>query len=427
MTLSQELYAVDKGRTLAQNIDKAWDIYKNESSKREDRRVAQMFLIYAFDLKYSNEINQQLLEMMERRNTYKAKNPEYVPGLSPKHLALSPDELLVDKIKLGQTPKNSKLRSLIKKRELLDVNSEDKISDLRDKTIFMSSSLRAQYRVHIHNGMFYHGNSSLNTASYKAHRKRGYGAFTLNANGELSVFTHLGMGNVFHSTMNAGSPVVSAGELIITNGKLDVINTYSGHYKPTLFNIYRTLAYFLEKGVDLSFTKIQTFHDISGLGEKFKSKKISRGFYSREIYEIPATAFLKTVKQELDTALDHIQDDINNYQQRSFKTMVYALKDLCIGSTLTEKRKSIAYKASLVAIKLQEEENPKAENMNEFIESIKKLKIENDTLSSEHGKKSGSGRLSQKLDFFIQRATAIKDLQGPVLDKIDERQLKKLR
>jgi len=424
MTLHQELYAVDSGKTLAQNIDRAWGIYTDGSPIPGDRGVAQRFLIYAFDLKYSNNIsiNDQLLEMMAKRNLYKAKNPEYVPGLSPKHLALNPDELQLDKIELGQTAKNPKIRSLIKKRELLDVNSKDKRLDVKDNTFFMDPQLRAQHRVHIHDGRFYKDRSPLSTTSYSSHGKNGFGAFTLNANGELSVFNHFGRSDKFHSTMNAGSPVVSAGELIITDGKLQVINTYSGHYEPSLFNVYRTLEYFIEKGVDLSSTKIQTFHEISGLGEKFKSKKISRDFY-----EIPAKTFLKTVKQELDSALNHIQNDIKDYQQRSLKNMVYAFKDFCIGSTLTEKRKSIAFKVSVEAIKLQEsvKGDPKPENMNDFIESIKTLKLENEALSGEHGKKTGSGRLSQKLDVFLQKALAVQAL-GPTLDKIDEHQLKKL-
>lgn len=119
----------------------------------------------------------------------------------------------------------------------MDVSNSSKLKNIAYETKFLDKEQRAQHRVNIVHGKFKKDNADFDTSQMIAHGKTGFAAFTLNANGELSVFNHLGMRDkIAHSSMNSGSPVVAAGELKIQNGKLLAINTHSGHYRPSLFN-----------------------------------------------------------------------------------------------------------------------------------------------------------------------------------------------
>jgi hypothetical protein len=61
MTLKAELYSQNRGVTLAENIDKAWEVYIDEHQDREDREVAQGFLLYAFNIKHTDNIQSAIV------------------------------------------------------------------------------------------------------------------------------------------------------------------------------------------------------------------------------------------------------------------------------------------------------------------------------------------------------------------------------
>lgn len=422
MSLKKNLYSLNKGRTFAQNIDKAWDIYSNEQSDRSDRRVAQGFLVYAFNLKHTDNINQKIVALMHERIQYKAENPEYIPHLSPEYLDLLPAEM---NLRLTDEPEKSsfpKVNELFLANELLGVNDEDKKNDLQPDTRvpYLFAHERARYRVHLYQGNFCKENKLFSTDSYVAHNKSGFGAFTINANGELSIFNHRGVaGQNAHSSMNAGSPVVCAGEICIENGKLIAINTYSGHYEPSLFNIYRALQYFTEKDVDLSEAQIYLFKDQGTKRLNMPSTEVcfqcDDGDYAN-FFEVSAKNFFYTFERKLDSALSSIQNDIQNYQLSFLTNILFAIKDMILRSSLTEDRKAISGELSILVSglmgKLPEDIDSTLSELKLLVEKLQDLKSKNNDLSIRYGKDANSGRLNQQIDGFLQQAASLQVLKN---------------
>lgn len=422
MRLKNELYAQNQGYTLAENIDKAWSIYGDITNQSEkDRRIAQSFLIYAFDLKSVNNINGQLLALMEERNKYKAKNPEYIPGLSPKNLNLNPDELILERTQNYKKDSNPKINRLLNAIEILDVNPEDKVNDLNayNPTHYFNNKERAERRVHIYKGKFYQQGELFDTEQYESHQKKGYAAFTLNANGELSVFKHAGMADhIAHSSMNSGSPVVCAGELIITNGELVAINTYSGHYQTALFSVFRALEHFNDKGINVADTTVYTITNPIVFGLQIPSPQtyiMTTHGYSDRWFKMSGNAFIATMREKLNQSLQSIQDDTREYQGTSFKNIVYAIKDSLTGSTLTSERKAIAVKIELAATQLvgqlSNDNIDNSEKLQHLIKTLETLQQDNCTLSQSNGKSADNGRLNEQIESFLKQAHAIHEVK----------------
>jgi hypothetical protein len=59
-----------------------------------------------------------------------------------------------------------------------------------------------------------------------------------------------------HSSFLAGEPVAAAGEMIVSNGKVVLVNRRSGHYKPSQKANNQFLSRLQELGVDISDIKI---------------------------------------------------------------------------------------------------------------------------------------------------------------------------
>lgn len=65
---------------------------------------------------------------------------------------------------------------------------------------YLDNGKRAEWRVNIRNGFFEQNGEKFDTSSMISKGKKGYAAYTLNANGELSVFSHTS-NKFFHSSM----------------------------------------------------------------------------------------------------------------------------------------------------------------------------------------------------------------------------------
>jgi hypothetical protein len=413
--MKQDFYSQEA--TMASNIDSAWEVYTNQEREEKERKAAQRFLIYAFDLVDTDRINQQLCPLMHQRLLHKRNNPEYIPGLSPKHLALQPEDMSLN---------SSSVKGLLANDEVLEMNYQSAKHDKEYKAEYLSYSDRAKYRVHIYQGNFYQNGQLFDTTNLSSHKREGYGAFTINLYGELSIFQH-GKG-YYHSSMNAGNPVVCAGEICIANGKLIAINTHSGHYTPSLFNIYRTLEHFVEKGIDVSQVKIYTnLPPPEGLHLQEKE----RIDFSEESYEIPAAIFFYSIKEKLNEALHSILSDIRKYQSDTLKNNLFDFKDSLINSSLTKDRMKIATKIQEIASQLQDELEPEQlpdlAKVKILIQSLKDLEEENEQLSSVRGKKTKSGRVSHNLETFIQQISTLMDLLKKPLDPKIVRSMKSSR
>ena len=404
-------YTLNKKKTLAENIDKAWEVYRDLSKPNKQRNLAQSFLIYALDISELEEINTQIIRLMADRNIHKKVNPEYIPGLSPQYLGLNPAKMLPKKTTVTNTSNDSAIQDLFNKQELIDVNQRDKDKDPL-YTPYFNRERRAQYRVHIYKGQFYQRGKLFDTSKYFAHDKPMYAAYTLNATGELSVFKHYGKkGKPLHSSMNAGCPIVSAGELVIKKGELLAINTYSGHYQPNLFNVYRTLQYFHEKNINISNTFIYTRKKPSSVGFNVNFKPVLIPSSKLLYYKTSATEFIATVKDKLENSTRSICNDIRKYQEISFKNMLFALKDVLSFSNLTHERKALSAKLIVASQQFKKQLGDNLqynkETINKLLTDLQILKIENQKISAVHGKDENNGRLQTKIDGFIAQISAI--------------------
>lgn len=385
MTLETELYSSDI--TMGESIDKAWAIYNDTGMKEEERHIAQGYLIYAFDIRNPDDINEQIIKLIADRNLHKISNPEYIPNLIP------PD--------------------IVSKELLLRVNEESSTDDRLYNTPYYTAQERAKYRVHIYKGTFYKNQQKVDTKDMSAHLKEGYAAFTVNIHGELSVFNHSGLpGDPLHSSMNEGKPVLFAGELVISNGVLRGINTYSGHYQPSFFDIYRTLEFFHTKKVDLS--KAYIYLKEEPIYIDFISFDSREAVYiNREVYfKIPASMFFYTIEEKLAIELDNITSDIDQYQSNSPMNILFQLKDSITSSSLTKERQQLAkeLKQKISEFKTPTESGP--EQLTKLISYLSDVKKHNNDISSKHSKNIDSGRLNDKIDHYIQKAQAIQNLNG---------------
>ena len=418
MAIENDFFDFKNSAIMAKNLDKAWMIYSDQNSHQDDKEHALSFLIYALDIKDLTNLNKKIIKRMNLREEIKKYNPEYIPNLSPKFLKLMPYEMRIQKtVSYRKTPE-SEIEDLFNKGELLDINQNDKLLDTQIHTPYLNEQKRAKYRVHIHQGLFYQGRELFDTSHYSAHRKITYAAYTLNANGELSVFKHKGVaGKKAHSSMNAGCPVESAGELVIKEGKLLSINTYSGHYCPSLFNVYRVLEYFTEKGVDINDAYVYSELNPRTQGLELESKNISlnNNDNTREIfYKIPAKNMFKGLHNSLDTSLRKIQVEMEDYLSTSVTSILLDIKDKISHSTLTSDRLKIARKihamATLLLTDLHDSNGSSTNHMEKIRmlrKELKSLRKENQELSRTHDKDPLNGRLENKLSFFAKSAKSL--------------------
>lgn len=400
--LKETIYLGTSG-TLASRIDYAWDVYSTEYNpplKPEDLKNALGFLIYAFNIRNLSNINRQLSTLMAERERYKHQNPEYIPGKQPKHLILNQEQ--EDSLK-----SMIKVKEAIEKNELLAVNDRSKKLDLNEVTRSLKPDERAKQRVDIYKGEFVKDMGYFDTSQMISHGKKGYAAYTLNIHGELSVFNHHGMtDNIAHSSMNAGAPVIAAGELKITDGKLKAITTHSGHYKPSLFNVYRVLEYFVDNGVDISKTKVNLWENPQKKGinidctpERFPAYK------NRTLYIAKASDIYINVKAIINNQIASIQKTMNQYVEDKLVNTIYRIKDIVIGSDLTEQRNILAkefeqelstFKKGMIKF-LPDELEIKIRKLSQL---ITKFQEKNNKLSMQSGKESDTGRLAQKMRSF---------------------------
>jgi hypothetical protein len=57
--------------------------------------------------------------------------------------------------------------------------------------------------------------------------------FVMDEHGNIYASKYQAVGDFHHSTLANGGPVASAGEIKVTNGKVDFLTSQSGHYRPT--------------------------------------------------------------------------------------------------------------------------------------------------------------------------------------------------
>jgi hypothetical protein len=421
---------LDKDITLAARIDFAWLVYSQKMKhapssiwgkiETEYRIAALKFLIYAFDIKNPVKVYEQLNALMKEREIHKAKNPEYIPGKSPKNIDFGPSNLLFPKIIKPDYQLKTQLEEAINNQELLAMNEETKKADEKIAK-YLTEVERAAYRVLINDGLFKKNGINFDSSDYTSHGKKGFASYTLNANGELSLFNHEGgFGKLFHSSMNSGVPVVAAGEIKIENGALKAIAIYSGHYKPTLFNAYRVLEYFSAHDVDIS--RVYVLMDKSPhINIEAERERIN----GRNWFILPATDLCKSVQGLLNSCIRSMDKDLKKYKDGDFRSFLYRIKDMFLCSSLTDDKAGLAndFLVRLNAIKGSITNSMSTLDLENAINKIDTLindiRISNDKLNY-------AGRFSQTIGEFKQQLSQVKNTldHSKQSEVIDERYLK---
>ena len=215
--------------------------------------------------------DEQITQIMQQRQHSKNYDPAYVPT---KDTVISSNHL--DVLTANTTPtaadtikpryhwyRLTKLATKLAQHDMLEVARRGKNMDAHCGIVYLSSQARNHHRAIIYQGEFLTLKSDTlefdrcDTTNMITHNKTGNAAYVISARGELFIFNHYNRADLIaHSSFNYGAPVVAAGELKIRAGKLLEISTYSGHYQPKLEDIYRTLKYFAQQGIDLTDVKI---------------------------------------------------------------------------------------------------------------------------------------------------------------------------
>lgn len=326
-------YSRDEG-TLASRLDIAWEDYQNDNLSFIKRASAAAFMVYVFDIKkLSNkpdQLNQQLENLMQKRLEHKSTNPEYIPIQNSSVYDFENTAEIISPLddydySYYYDSDNLAVKSLLANNMLLNVNREDKDNDELHSISYLTTKERGEYRLEISDGKLCQEGLPFDSSEMIAHGKPGYVAFTLNANGELSVFKHNNHIKdeqnriLAHSSMNSGAPVIAAGEMEIRQGQVVSINTYSGHYQPSVYSLSRFVKFLNAKRVDISETKIylqQEPNADSGLkAEEVAFYDDDDDEYYELWYELPAIDLLNTVEKIINSNLKSITDFISNEQK----------------------------------------------------------------------------------------------------------------
>ncbi len=396
--LDEVLYNKEQQKTLAQWVDEAGSILSSASEFHARKLVALAFLNRIFDLPQTPvKPSPVLLHLLYDREKYKLCNIDYIPGFSPSYLRLPPEEQQIG------WPLTLRQKILITQQELLEVDVEEKELDKTFKSPYFTNIARASQRVLIYQGKFYQAKRLFDTRGYTSHGKANFAAYTFNANGEPSVFNHFGVaGQVVHSSMNSGCPIVCAGELKIRLGELERINTYSGHYEPTLYNVYRFINYLLSRNVSIEKLFIHT-HFNPKLKLAIDAKFISLIARNKKqlYYAFPAKKLIRIVEEDIYPFLITMDKAIKSYLT-SYKLSFFSMKDKCFKTQLISERKALA---QALASKLEElvkrtSKGIAIDELEHFAEELDVLKKKNELVSLRYKKKETNGTLHYLISCF---------------------------
>ncbi|WP_433870801.1 hypothetical protein [Saccharopolyspora sp. CA-218241] len=78
----------------------------------------------------------------------------------------------------------------------------------------------------------------------------GRAIFTMDGNGNIYASKYQASGNFHHSTLGNGNPVASAGEMSVTNGKVNFATATSGHYQPQIDHMKNLNTEFNRHGIN---------------------------------------------------------------------------------------------------------------------------------------------------------------------------------
>ncbi len=101
---------------------------------------------------------------------------------------------------------------------------------------YLDETAREAFRIFVREGMLYDARGNLfdTTAGVSAFGPASHGRaiFVMDEHGNLYASTYHEFGRFHHSSFLAGGEVAAAGELLVRDGKVELITDHSGHYQP---------------------------------------------------------------------------------------------------------------------------------------------------------------------------------------------------
>jgi hypothetical protein len=283
--------------------------------------------------------------LMDERTFRKKTDPYYIPHIVTARLTGLPDIKKQTKNKFKQIV----IQGLAHSRgKIKAVTRQAKEDDKKFTALFYTPEQRDKYRVTISPDRKssvlkqYDPNSysfaNCDTSDMISHTKKGYGAFVISNEGEVLIFNHHGgLDQLFHSSYTESKPVLFAGEIMVKNGVIAEITNYSGHYQPTIENIYEAIKFFKMNGINIDEIKIKLLDTKITINAKELYEHFSR---LEEKIVMPLKKQLFTLKENIDSIRKNVnfiefatKDENNEYQQalkciNELESSLYSLHSL---------------------------------------------------------------------------------------------------
>ena len=126
---------------------------------------------------------------------------------------------------------------------------------------YLDETTRRPFRVFVSDGLLVDANGHVIDAERAAFlsddEASPHAIFAMDECGRIYLSFHHYVGEFHHSSFLAGAPVAGAGEMLIVDGRLLVLNNSSGHYRPPRSIAQQVIKHLLYQGVDMSMTKIE--------------------------------------------------------------------------------------------------------------------------------------------------------------------------
>lgn len=106
-----------------------------------------------------------------------------------------------------------------------------------------SAAERQAYRLTVSDGLLYNDGKLFDTSPPKS------AIFVMSPTGEIYASRTPKVGFFHHSSFLAGGPVAAAGELRVSKGVLEMVNNFSGHYRPPADVTYQVFTQFERNGL----------------------------------------------------------------------------------------------------------------------------------------------------------------------------------
>jgi hypothetical protein len=128
---------------------------------------------------------------------------------------------------------------------------------------YLDDVARQDFRITIHDGHVYDARGNLfdtsNGVSAFGPSNGGRAIFVMDENGNLFASTYQHAGDFHHSSFFSGGDVAAAGELVVKDGKIEIVTDRSGHYLPSNSRTQQMLDQLASQGIDMRDVIVDLF------------------------------------------------------------------------------------------------------------------------------------------------------------------------